>query len=128
MLHPMPYRFYQPPNKALQQTQPSVHVATEPTTEGIFFDIVEARTRDHRPLLVTTNHSGAAMEKLFSENIAACMSNSREAQSSKKTHETLSKTFIIDTSGWFDRGGVQRSLVRRGLGSGGRSARSPEGC
>ena len=71
MLHPMPYRFYQPPNKALQQTQPSVHVATEPTTEGIFFDIVEARTRDHRPLLVTTNHSGAAMEKLFSENIAA---------------------------------------------------------
>ena len=40
-------------------------------TEGIFFDIVEARTRDHQPLLVTTNHSGAAMEKLFSENIAA---------------------------------------------------------
>jgi hypothetical protein len=24
-----------------------------------------------RPILVTTNHSGAAMEKLFSENIAA---------------------------------------------------------
>jgi DNA replication protein DnaC len=43
----------------------------DPSTEGIFFDIVEARTRDHRPLLVTTNRSGAAMEKLFSENIAA---------------------------------------------------------
>jgi hypothetical protein len=29
------------------------------------------RMRDPRPILVTTNHSGAAMEKLFSENIAA---------------------------------------------------------
>jgi DNA replication protein DnaC len=42
-----------------------------PSTEGIFFDIVEARTRNHRPILVTTNHSGETMEKLFSENIAA---------------------------------------------------------
>jgi DNA replication protein DnaC len=42
-----------------------------PSTEGIFFDIVEARTRDHRLILVTTNHSGATMEKLFSDNIAA---------------------------------------------------------
>ena len=40
-------------------------------TEGIFFDIIEARTRDHRPILVTTTHAGAAMEKLFSDNLAA---------------------------------------------------------
>jgi hypothetical protein len=48
----------------------SGRVSCSPSTEGIFFEIVEARTRDHRPILVTTNHSGAAMEKLFSENIA----------------------------------------------------------
>jgi DNA replication protein DnaC len=42
-----------------------------PSTEGIFFEIVEGRIREHRPILVTTNHSGAVMEKLFSENVAA---------------------------------------------------------
>jgi hypothetical protein len=43
-----------PPNHALQRSP----------------FLVDVRTRDHRPILVTTNHSGAAMEKLFSENIA----------------------------------------------------------
>ncbi|MCI0748311.1 MAG: hypothetical protein L0Y58_23140 [Verrucomicrobia subdivision 3 bacterium] len=40
-----------------------------PTTEGVFFDIVEARTRDQRPILVTTNDPGAVLEKRFSENV-----------------------------------------------------------
>ena len=40
-----------------------------PTTEGVFFDIVETRMRDQKIILVTTNDAGAALEKRFSDNV-----------------------------------------------------------
>ena len=41
---------------------------------------------------------------------------------------TNEQSQLHDTSGWFDRGCVQRSLVSRGLGSGGRPSPFPGGC
>jgi len=40
-----------------------------PTTEGVFFDIVETRMRDQKIILVTTNDPGPVLEKRFSDNV-----------------------------------------------------------
>ena len=41
-----------------------------PATEATWFDLVDERTRDHRPILVTTNDSGQTLAARMSENRA----------------------------------------------------------